>query len=67
VTLTAVAIPYGASCLVPVVPDPARYSVSVVIKMFALVVGPEINVIVVPIGKLTLEYVGIVTFAVELI
>jgi hypothetical protein len=50
-TLTAVAIPYAANVLVPVVPVPAKYIVSVVIAILTVVaLDPAINVIVVPIG-----------------
>jgi hypothetical protein len=60
-TLTAVAMPYAARVLVPVVPVPARYMVSVVIAILTVVaLGPAINAMVVPIGNATLELAGIV-------
>jgi hypothetical protein len=50
-TLTAVAIPWAANVLVPVVPVPARYIVSDVIAILTVVaLGPAMNVRVVPIG-----------------
>jgi len=60
-TLTAVAIPYAARVLVPVVPVPAKYMVSVVIAILTVVaLGPAINAMAVPIGNATLELAGIV-------
>jgi len=50
-TLTAVAIPFAASVLVPVLVPPANLSVSEVIAMLTVVaLGPAMNVRVVPIG-----------------
>ena len=60
-TLTAVAIPYAANVLVPVVPVPARYMVSVVIAILTVVaLGPAINAMAVPIGYATLPLAGMV-------
>jgi multidrug transporter EmrE-like cation transporter len=60
-TLTAVAMPYAARVLVPVVPVPARYMVSVVIAILTVVaLGPAINAMAVPIGYATLPLAGIV-------
>jgi hypothetical protein len=50
-TLTAVAIPFAASVLFPVLVPPANLKVSVAIAIVAVVaLGPAINVSVVPIG-----------------
>jgi hypothetical protein len=50
-TLTAVAIPFAASVLEPVLVPPANLSVSEVMAMVVVVaLGPAINVSVVPIG-----------------
>lgn len=61
VTLIAVATPFSASVLLPVVPSHASTSVSVVI---AIVMSPQLvsftNVIAVPIGYATDELAGIV-------
>ena len=60
-TLTAVAIPYAASVLVPVVPLPPKYMVSVVIPIVVEVaLGPAISEIAVPIGNATAVLAGIV-------
>jgi hypothetical protein len=60
-TLTAVAIPYAARVLDPVVPVPARYMVSVVMAIVVVVaLGPPMNAIAVPIGYATLELAGMV-------
>jgi hypothetical protein len=50
-TLTAVAIPFAASVLVPVELLPANLNVSVLITISTVVaLGPAINVRVVPMG-----------------
>jgi hypothetical protein len=50
-TFIAVAEPYAASVLVPVVPVPVKYMVSEAIAILTVVaLGPAINVIAVPIG-----------------
>jgi hypothetical protein len=60
-TLTAVAIPWAANVLEPVVPVPARYIVSVSMAIVAVVaLGPAMNVRVVPIGYATEALAGIV-------
>jgi hypothetical protein len=60
-TLTAVAIPYAARVLVPVVPKLARYMVSVVIAISTVVaLGPAMNVMAVPMGYATLLLAGMV-------
>jgi hypothetical protein len=60
-TLTAVAIPYAARVLEPVVPVPPRYIVSVAIAIVTVVaLGPAINPMVVPIGYATVPLAGIV-------
>lgn len=64
VIFTAVAIPNAAKVREPVVPDPAKYIVSVVIAIVVVAPEPETKVIVVPTGKATLpppELAGIVT------
>jgi hypothetical protein len=61
VTLTAVAIPYAANVLLPVVPVPPKYIVSVVIAIVTVVaLGPAINAMLVPIGNATAVLAGIV-------
>lgn len=60
VTFIAVAIPFAAKVLVPVVAVFARRRVSVVIAIERDTDGAVINVIVVPIWKATLEFAGIV-------
>ena len=61
VTLIAVAMPFAASVLDPVVPAPAKRIVSLVI---AIVITPApfwlMNVTAVPIGNATLELAGTV-------
>ena len=47
--LMMVAMPYAPRVLVPVVPEPARYCVSVVIAMDVETAAALINVTVVPI------------------
>jgi hypothetical protein len=55
-----VAIPKAASVLEPVVPVPPKYIVSVVIAIVVETLPAEIITIVVPIGKSTEVYAGIV-------
>jgi hypothetical protein len=61
VVFTAVAIPWAARVLEPVVPAPAKYIVSVVIAIVIVAPTPEIKVRVVPTGNATDEFAGIVT------
>jgi hypothetical protein len=65
--LTAVAIPNGASVLLPVVPDPASNKVSVVIAIVTVAPEAAIKTTVVPTGKakLAFESIVIVRVAVE--
>ena len=49
-TLIAVAEPYAAKVLEPVVPVPVRYMVSLLAIVIVVALGPAINVIAVPIG-----------------
>ena len=50
-TFIAVAEPYAAKVLDPVVPAPTRYMVSVAMAMVTvLALGPATNVIAVPMG-----------------
>ena len=65
VIFTAVADPYCASVLVPVVPADDKYIVSVVIAMLTLVADKFMNVNAVPIGYATLPFAGIVHVAAE--
>lgn len=58
---TAVAIPFAARVLVPVVVVFARRRVSVVIAIDRDTDGAVMNVMVVPIWKATLPFAGIVT------
>ncbi len=64
VIFTAVATPYWASVLVPVVPGPQRYMVSVVMGMVELV-DMLMNVTEVPIGYATVPLAGIVKVPAE--
>jgi hypothetical protein len=66
-TLTAVAIPYAANVREPVVPVPPRYIVSVVIAIVNVVALLAINAIVVPIGKATELFAGMVAVTVALV
>jgi flavoprotein len=49
-TLIAVAEPYAAKVLVPVVPVPVKYMVSLLAMSTVVALGPATNVIAVPIG-----------------
>jgi hypothetical protein len=49
-TFIAVAEPYAAKVLVPVVPAPVKYMVSLLAMSTVVALGPAINVIAVPIG-----------------
>jgi hypothetical protein len=60
VIFTAVAIPYCANDLLPVVPVPAKYIVSVVIAIVTTCEVMLINVNTVPITYATEEFAGMV-------
>ena len=62
---TAVAEPYWAKVLVPVVPADDRYMVSLVIAILTLVADKLMKVNAVPIAYPTLEFAGIVHVAAE--
>jgi hypothetical protein len=49
-TLIAVAEPYAAKVLEPVVPVPVKYMVSLLAMVIVVALGPAINVIAVPTG-----------------
>jgi hypothetical protein len=64
-TFISVATPYGASVLEPVVPVPARFSVSDVMEIVTVAPAAEIIVTTEPIGKATDEFAGTVTVEVD--
>ena len=67
VTLSAVAMPHGASVLVPVKAVPIIVSVSVVMAIVIVVpAAPATNIIAEPIGKAVVPFAGIVTAVVPL-
>ena len=63
-TLTKVDIPNEAKVLVPVVPNPPRYSVSLQ-EIVVVTLGPDITEIAVPIGNATAELAGTVSVLVD--
>ena len=60
VILSAVAVPYCANVLLPVVPVPPKYIVSVVMAIVIALVDIFTNVTAVPVGNATEPFAGIV-------